>query len=155
MEHDQLELSASEWKSAGAGDSLVDKQHNKNLRVNACVLLRILRLPFDEFNNDIRILSMEWTGSEGKIISMKRYNDYFVATTIGDINSVTDHYQCQEVVVWLLSLTTKRKNRNSKKPLSAILIFITRQVISPHLPTGNSCHAKLKSKMRQTLVKIL
>ena len=63
MEHDELELSASEWKSAGAGDSLVDKQHNTNLRVNACVLLQILRLPFNEFNNDISILSMEWTGN--------------------------------------------------------------------------------------------
>ncbi|KAI9466521.1 hypothetical protein BDB00DRAFT_26912 [Zychaea mexicana] len=85
MEHDEFELSASEWKSAGAGDSLVDKQHNKNLRVNACVLLQILRLPFDGFNNDISILSMEWTGAEGKLVSMKRYNNYFVGTTIGDM----------------------------------------------------------------------
>ncbi|CDH54684.1 predicted protein [Lichtheimia corymbifera JMRC:FSU:9682] len=52
VEHDQFELSASEWKTFGSGRGLLDKQHNKNVRVNACILLQHLRLPYTETHNE-------------------------------------------------------------------------------------------------------
>lgn len=64
VEHDQFELSASEWMTFGSGRGLLDKQHNKNVRVNACILLQHLRLPYTENqNNDgMHVLTMEWSG---------------------------------------------------------------------------------------------
>ena len=45
---------------------MAEKQHNKNLRVNACILLDLLELPFGDelLRPDIKLLSMEWTGEK-------------------------------------------------------------------------------------------
>ena len=71
MEYNAFELSASEWKTESCGQALREKQHNKNARVNACILSRILRLPFNENEPvDCKILTMEWTGTLSGIISV-------------------------------------------------------------------------------------
>ena len=47
MEHDQFELSGSEWKTPQCTQAMKDRQHNKNVRVNAYILSQMLQLPFN------------------------------------------------------------------------------------------------------------
>lgn len=63
MEHDQFELSGSEWKTPQCTQAMKDRQHNKNVRVNACILSQLLQLPFNtQQNPNVHVVTMEWTG---------------------------------------------------------------------------------------------
>lgn len=76
LEHDQFELSGSEWKTPVCTQTTMERQHNKNIRVNACILQRILQLPFKDHEQDesIQVLTMEWSG-----------NDYWSLLRIGTL----------------------------------------------------------------------
>ncbi|KAG2217717.1 hypothetical protein INT45_009080 [Circinella minor] len=80
MEHDELGLSASEWTVLlrNSITRIFESMHVCSYKYYDYLLMNLR-------NNDISILSMKWTGSERKLVSMKRYNDYFVATNIRDM----------------------------------------------------------------------
>ncbi|KAG2220176.1 hypothetical protein INT45_005349 [Circinella minor] len=106
IEQGGLELSASEWKSFGAGDSLINKQHSKNLRVNACVLLQLLQLPYNNNVDNLGVLTMEWRGAEGDLISIKKVNEYYIACKIGrmylptSVDDISDFYATLELLLY-------------------------------------------------------
>lgn len=67
MQNKLLEFSEklnANQKDSVSGRGLLDKQHNKNIRVNAYVLLQHLRLSFpdNQDNHDMHVLTMEWSG---------------------------------------------------------------------------------------------
>ncbi|KAG2220641.1 hypothetical protein INT45_014071 [Circinella minor] len=68
------ELSSCEWKRYEAADATLFKQQGKNLRTNASILSKLVKMGC--FSSTI---AMDWSGAEGHAYTMSFENNVFIA----------------------------------------------------------------------------
>ncbi|CEG65346.1 hypothetical protein RMATCC62417_02149 [Rhizopus microsporus] len=70
----RIELNSSEWKRHHASPTLVLKQQSKNLRTNASILAKLIRLADCD-----HVMAMDWIGTTGYMYILMNDNGIFVA----------------------------------------------------------------------------
>ncbi|KAI7854394.1 hypothetical protein BDC45DRAFT_125313 [Circinella umbellata] len=80
LDGEEYELSSNEWKCAGASNSILLLQQAKNMRTNASILSKLIRLGGLPWT-----LAMDWTGTRGYAYIMSYADDVFVAKPYQDL----------------------------------------------------------------------
>ncbi|CAO3626931.1 unnamed protein product [Cunninghamella blakesleeana] len=64
-----IELSSNEWKKSNVNEGVILKQQDKNLRINASILLNLISEYGVEFN---KLMAMDWIGNIGYLYMLEK-----------------------------------------------------------------------------------